>query len=173
MDRSTFIQRIDASLPKDGILLAGLRLLVTKLEPWTLNALLNAFVRRDAAIYIPGEREPKTPRWVSDFGVILCLLFATAGLSFPAPFKQLPTSVWLVALVLLCLVWPLLRLVERVIFVVGWIFVHDAPLHSIQRSLLSFVRDLFEVASSLVLWLFSSRQMRQLGVGRMSIKILS
>ena len=145
MKKRTVVQRIDAVLPQDGILLWGLRFLVTTLEPFTLNALLKKYIRRHAVVNIPNEK-PKTPRWVSEFWTILCLILAILGLHLAEPLQQMPFGVTQIGMALLCLVWPFLRLAELVLFVIGWIFVYDDMLHSIQRSLLSFLINLFEVS---------------------------
>jgi hypothetical protein len=146
MSKQSFIQRLDAAIPKDGIFLALLRRTVRMIEPWTPNALLKASVRRRVRLHIPGEKEPKTPRWVSEAWVLLCLVLAAIALSIAAPIAQISSNSARVAVILLSVLWPAIRLFELTMFVVGWIFVHDAPLHSIQRSLLSFLLNLFEVA---------------------------
>ena len=146
MSKQPLVQRLDAAIPKDGIFLALLRRIVRMIEPWTPNALLKASIRRRVPLHIPGEKEPKTPRWVSEAWVVLCLALAVIALLVAVPIALIASNPIRVAIIIFSVFWPAIRLFELTLFVVGWIFVHDAPLHSIQRSLLSFLLNLFEVA---------------------------
>jgi hypothetical protein len=150
MSVKSTLERIHKVWGDEGVLLWALRVLVDALGKVTPNAMVKRFVRRHMSVPDPGhpapDKPPKTPRWVSEFWVLFCLLLAIASVSFATPLLPISFSWSLIGLSCICVVWPIVRLIDLTQFVVDWVFVSKASLHSIRRSLLSFLFNLFEVA---------------------------
>ena len=118
--------------PHDGYLLGTLRFLERRWDRISLGSVLNRWVKRSFK-----AEEGKAPRWVSELYGVLCLVVA-GTLFFLVPPQA--RCFWLVLAA-----WAVYRVVDLLAFVVGWIFVHTDPLHSIQRSLLSFFLNIVEL----------------------------
>ena len=121
--------------PDRGYLLGGLAVLLRWLETTcSLNSRLNAAIRSR----VP-QSHGKAPRWASELYVVLAIAIAMIAYSLSIPINEFQ---WLV---ILTVVWPVYRIAEVLVFLVGWVFVHEKKLHSIQRSLLKFILNMIEL----------------------------
>lgn len=122
--------------PKRGYLLGALaaaqRLLETKLS---LNSRFNSAIRER----IPQEHG-KAPQWASELYLLCTLVFAVLSFAVAQPVDRLQL------VLLLTVAWPIYRIAEVLTFLIGWVFVHEAGLHSVQRSLFAFILNIFELS---------------------------
>jgi|LGVE01.1.fsa_nt_gb hypothetical protein len=122
--------------PERGYLLGGLATLQHGLETtFSLNSRLNAAIRA----CVP-QGHGKAPRWGSEFYVVFAIAIATVAYYLATPTAGFQ---WLA---FLTVVWPVYRIAEVIVFLVGWVFVHESKLHSIQRSLLIFFLNMIELS---------------------------
>lgn len=122
--------------PDRGYLLGTVVTVQSWLEKtFSLNDMLNTWIRAQ----IP-QQHGKTQEWASEFYLLFALTLALIAFCFATPLTE---WTWLVVL---AVIWPVYRICEIFVFLVGWVFVHEGPLHSIQRSLLSFFLNLFELS---------------------------
>jgi hypothetical protein len=150
MSLKSAIERIDKAWETHGVLLWALRHILNFGRPLMPNAKLKQVVLRYVQHDVPGEAVPKSRKWVSEFWVLFCLILAISALASTRPLAGSSFTVSNIALWVLCVLWPLLRLLDISHFVLDWVFVAEAPLHSTSRSLLSFLINLLEVAALLV-----------------------
>lgn len=125
---------LTAHQPKAGYLLGALSAVTSGWERISIAPILNRRVRRQ---HHP-EHPDKAPRWVSELVVVACIGIGALYFALVQPVESSP---------LLCVlaIWPLYRVLDLLLFVIAWIFVHTAPLFSAQRSLLGFVLNIVEL----------------------------
>jgi len=132
---------VKSSILQYGIFLALLRITINFLEPrtsinrWLDWAYSRFFIRK------PPDVDAKAPAWISDVYFIITFTSAILGINLATN-----TVTCLSLLFIFIVIWPLYRLYEFALFVIGWIFVHSGPLRSIRRSLFGFFLNLFEIA---------------------------
>jgi hypothetical protein len=131
-----FIEWLTEKQPKQGYLLGGLKVTQQWLEiKCSLNSRINELIRAQ----IP-QNHGKAPRWVSEFYLIFTIVIAAIAYYLAVPVSGFQL------IGILTVVFPLYLIAEVIVFLVGWVFVHETKLHSIERSLLAFILNMFELS---------------------------
>ena len=123
----------------EGVFLPFIALVVYLIDRVSLNYWIRKWIRKKWPVILP-DNTRKVPAWISETYVLVSIAFSFFSLSSAV---SLPVVSWWISVV--CVIWPIYRLVEMGGFVVGWVLVHKSPLHSIRRSLIGFLLNIMEI----------------------------
>lgn len=130
---------INRQQPKKGYTLG---LLDSATKWWDTHLSLGRKFSAWAIQYYPSSEQGKTREWVSEFYATSALLVAAVGLVAAQPV----TLSWAAVLTLFTVAWPIYRSLELLSLLIGWIFIHTAKLHTVQRSLFGFLLNIAELS---------------------------